>query len=119
MKIRDYEISDYPRIKELADKYKINLPYEGKLIVAEDKNGEIKAFANIRLVPMIEPFISENTMIGNKLWNYIEEKTRKGGVKITRCFTESKNEGLFKRLGFYRIFNKHCFMEKSYNQEVQ
>lgn len=111
MIIRDYKNSDYEAITELANKYKISLPSEGKIIVAENSKGKIVAFANIRPVIFIEPFIGENPLVGYQLWEYIKEKSIKGKIKIIRCFAEPKHFKLFRKLGFKRVFNKKIPME--------
>jgi hypothetical protein len=119
MKIRDYIDSDSEKVKELAERNSLSLPAEGKIIIAEDDNGEIKSFVNVRLVTMIEPMVSENPVIGKKLFDYVEEKIKGSGIKILRCFAEEKNVNLFKKLGFYECFGDHKILEKNYYSEVK
>lgn len=115
MTIREAKIEDMEQIETLAEKYGLSVPYDGKLIVAED-NGVIKAFVNIRIVTMIEPFISESPTIGKKLWDYIERKIQKKQFPIIRCFTKQKNEKLFTKLGFSKVFESEITMEKIYRE---
>jgi len=63
---------------------------------------------------MIEPMVSENPIVAVKLWNYVEEKIKKGGIKVVRCFADTKKEKTYKKVGFYRIFKKMLFLEKNY-----
>jgi len=114
-KIRDYILeNDSSKIKEFSEKYGLFVPEEGKIIIAEDNNGEIKAIANLRYVLMIEPFISENPMTGKKLFDWIENKIKEAGIKIIRCYANDKNAGLFKKIGFYEVFENHKILEKNY-----
>jgi len=109
--IRDYLPEDLDQIKKLAEKYKINLPIEGKVIVSVTNSGKIEGFIVLRNVLMIEPFICENPIMANKLWDYVKEKVESGGVKIIRCFAQPRHEKLYKKLGFYRIFKEFKSME--------
>lgn len=111
MTIREAKQEDLEQILKLADKHGISIPSEGKIIVAETTTGIIAGFVNIRPVIMIEPFICDNPLGAEKLWEYIKKKSEKGGVKILRCFAQEKHLKLFKRLGFYRIFQKHISLE--------
>jgi N-acetylglutamate synthase-like GNAT family acetyltransferase len=111
MTVRDAKKEDLEQIKKIADKNGITIPKEGKLIVAETKTGSIAGFVNIRPVFMIEPFICENPLGADRLWEYIQEKSKEGQVKILRCFAQEKHLRLFKKLGFYRIFKKHIPLE--------
>lgn len=111
MRIRDAKIEDLEQIEELAKKHDLGLPSEGKIIVAETEDGKIEGFVNLRSVVMIEPFICENPLAANKLWEYVKDKSEKGNVKIIRCFAQPKHESLFKRLGFYGIFTKEIPLE--------
>lgn len=106
--------NDSNKINEFEKKYNITFPKEGKLIIAEDNNGQIKAIANLRFVLMIEPFISENAIIGKKLWDYIENYIKEKGIKIIRCFANEKNAKIFKKAGFYECFENHKILEKNY-----
>jgi hypothetical protein len=118
MKIRDYIESDFEKVKELAERNGLSFPSEGKIILAEDDNGEIKSFINVRLVTFIEPMASENPVIGKKLFDYVEKKIKEKGIKIIRCFAEEKNVNLFKKLGFYECFGDHKILEKNFYSEV-
>ena len=111
MTVRDANKADLDQIKKLAEKNGITIPDEGKLIVAETKEGTITGFVNIRPVFMIEPFICENPLGADRLWEYIQEKSQEGQIKILRCFAQEKHLSLFKKLGFYRIFQKHIPLE--------
>jgi N-acetylglutamate synthase-like GNAT family acetyltransferase len=111
MIVRDAKEEDLDQIKKLADKNGITIPNEGKLIVAETTTGAIVGFVNIRPVFMIEPFICDNPFGSRKLWEHIQRKSKEGQVKILRCFAQEKHLGLFKKLGFYRIFQKHIPLE--------
>lgn len=102
---------DNEQIEKLAEKHGLNLPGEGTVIVAENKEGEITAFVNIRAVLMIEPFVSDTPFASEKLWEHIQTKTQLGGFKILRCFAQERHISLFEKLGFYRIFEKHIPME--------
>ena len=114
--IRQAKEEDLTQVRELAEKHKLPLPAEGNLIVAVTVSGKVEAFANIRPVFTIEPFVCENSLAGKKLWDYIENRTRKSSIKILRCFIEQKNEKLLKKLGFYRIFKKSLTMEINFYQ---
>lgn len=109
--IRYAEAKDFAKIKELAHKHAISLPQDGSYIVVENSEGEIKAFANMRGVIMIEPFISTSPQTSRKLWNYISKTSQSRGVKILRCFTQEKNVKLLSKLGFYRAFKNLIPME--------
>lgn len=119
MKIRDYiPEKDYEQVKKLAEKYKLNIPKDGKIIIVENNNGEIKSFVNLRLVLYAEPFVSESPIYGKELWDYIEKKIEEKGIKIIRCFTKGKNLELFKKLGFYEAFGDQTALEKNFYSEV-
>ena len=111
MKTRDAKIEDLEQIEALAKKHKLSLPSEGKIIVVETEEGKIEGFVNLRSVVTIEPFICENPLAANKLWEHIRDRSEKGNVKIIRCYAQPKHVSLFKRLGFYRIFEKWNSME--------
>jgi len=110
MIVRKAKDKDMGRIKQLAEKNNLSLPDEGLVVVVE-ADDKIEAFANIRAVLMIEPFVSENPIASKKLWEHIKTKTQLGGFKILRCFAQEKDKNLFGKLGFYRIFEKHIPME--------
>jgi N-acetylglutamate synthase-like GNAT family acetyltransferase len=118
MKIREYIETDYERAKEFAERNGLSFPKEGKMLIAEDDNGEIKSILNVRLVTMIEPMISENPVIGKKLFDYVEEKIKGKGIKIIRCFSGEKNIELYEKLGFYECFENHKILEKNFYSEV-
>ena len=113
--IRDAEIKDMEQINALAEKYGLSVPSEGKLLVAEE-NGVIKAFVNVRFVTFITPFVSENPVIGKKLWDYVDDRLRKSGIKLVQCFTKEKNVNLFEKLGFNKVFGDQAIMEKIYRE---
>ncbi len=112
MTIREYKIEDSEQIKDLAMKYNLNLPADGKIIVAESSLGKIVGFVCVRLVPMITPFVSENSLMGKQLFDYIENKLKEKNYPLIQCYVEEKNRGLLEKLGFCRIFPKHLIMEK-------
>lgn len=111
MIVRDAKPEDQEQIEELAKKYGLDLPSEGKIVVAETDEGEIKAFVNLRSVIFVEPFVAENPMLGKKLWDYLKYKSNEGGIKIMRCFAKTENQKLYEKLGFYEIFNDMKAME--------
>jgi len=111
MKIRAGKQEDLEQLMKLAEKHNILLPGEGTIFVAETEAGKIEGFVNMRSVMMIEPFICENPLVANKIWEYIKERSEKGNIKILRCFAQKKHTKLFKRLGFYRIFAKNIPLE--------
>ena len=114
MRTRDYKVEDFEQVKSLAEKHGLNLPSDSKIIVAESNTGKIEGFVALRSVLMIEPMVSENPIVAVKLWNYVEEKIKKGGIKVVRCFADTKKEKTYKKVGFYRIFKKMLFLEKNY-----
>lgn len=118
MQIREATIEDIPRLKELAEKYGLNLPDfgDGTIVLAESNEGKITDFIMIRGVYFLEPVVSENPLALNKLWKYVNDKSVEKGVKILRCFAQPKDVSLLKRIGFYRIFKKHIPMETNFYQ---
>jgi N-acetylglutamate synthase-like GNAT family acetyltransferase len=119
MIIREAKPEDTEELKSLAEKYKIDVPGDGKIVLAESSSGKIEAFVNIRPVFMIEPFVCENPLIGAKLWDYIARKSTIGGIKILRCYAQEKHLKLFKKLGFYRVFKKYIPMEINFFNNTQ
>lgn len=112
MKIRQIKTQrDLEQVKVLAERYGLNLPSEGTVIVVENNAGEIVAFANMRGVIMIEPFVSASPQASLHLWKHIYNESRNRGVKILRCFAKERDIKLFTKLGFYRIFEKNIPME--------
>lgn len=118
MTIRGYVDSDYQEIKALAEKYNINLPIEGKVIVAVDDNNKVVSFMIMRGIMMIEPFIGENSLANKHLFDKFEWLMNISDVKIVRCNIEKKNIKLLEKLGFYRVFEKHVQMEKNYERNI-
>lgn len=112
MKIRERRSEDTRQIIALAERHQMDIPEGGKLILAENDKGEIKAMVNVRLVMMIEPFISESPAASVKLWNDVEAKIKEKGIRLVRCFTDGKNEKLFNKVGFFRVFRDKIIMEK-------
>lgn len=117
MIIREYISKDRERIAELTEKYGLSVPKDSKIIVAENSKGVVEGFVSVRPVLFIEPMISENPIIAVKLWNYVEEKMKEGGIKIIRCFAPQDKLKTYKKLGFYRIFNKMFALEKIIDSE--
>ncbi len=113
MQIRDAKEEDLPRLQELADKYKLNLPDvgEGTIVLAESNSGKITDFLMIRGVYFLEPVVSENPLAMYQLWKYVSQKSKEHNIKIMRCFAQPKHFNLLKRIGFYRIFKKYIPME--------
>lgn len=117
MKIREAKTEDIQTLNEMAVKYKLDLPPDGTVIVAETNSGKIEAFAILRGVYFVEPLISENPLATKDLWDYIKEKSIKKNVRILRCFAEPKHFKLLKKIGFYQVFEKKIPMEINfYNQ---
>ena len=100
-----------------AEKFGIDLPKDGTLVIAESNTGKVEGLFNIRTVFMIEPFICENPLIASKLWNFIATKSTLGGVKIMRAFVKEKNIKLLEKLGFYRVFKKHMIYEINFYEK--
>jgi hypothetical protein len=111
--IKQYNPNDFDKITEYAESKGFNLPPEGILYIAEDK-GEIKGLCNIRFVAMIEPFISDSPQVSKQLFDNMEFMLRQNNVKIVRAFTKDVNDGLLKKLGFYKIKEDENFYEKNY-----
>ncbi len=119
MIIRNYiPEKDGDEVRELADKHKLNVPIDSKIIVAESNTGKIEGFVSIRPVMFIEPMVSDNPITAVKLWNYVEKKMKDGGIKVIRCFAEPKHEKTYKKLKFYRVFKKMLALEKNFYSEV-
>ena len=118
MTIRNYENKDREQVEKLAEKYGFPFPEDGKIIVAEDGNGNIKAFTCIRFVATIEPFIGESSFAGKQLFDFMEERLIEGKVPIVRCFTKKENVKLFEKLGFYKVYESEIPLEKNYYREV-
>lgn len=114
MKIREYKPEDYDKVKDLAEKHNLNLPSEGKIILAEDDEGRIVSFINFRMVLFIEPFVSENPLAGKKLFDEAEKRIKEGNLRIVRCFTDVNNKELLEKLGFYEINELLVPFEKNY-----
>lgn len=108
--IIDYTEKYYEEVKELAMKHNLDLPSEGKMLLGLDESGKVKSLSIIRMVPTIEPMISENPIVGNELWNHIKERS-KGQLKILRCFAKEEHIGLYKKLGFTEVFEGYTPME--------
>lgn len=104
-------MEDTEQVKALCEKYKINMPTEGKIIVVEE-NGIIKSFVCMKYVMMISPFVSESPVYSKWLYNFLEERIKENNIPIVECFIEKHNEGLLNKLGFQRIFPDHLIMEK-------
>ena len=111
MEIRQAIQKDWEQIEQLAKEQGISLPKDGTYIVAVNDNGNIRAFANMRGVIMIEPFISASPQASQKLWNHIAGVASEKGIKILRCFAKEKDVKLFTKLGFYKVFKKMIPME--------
>ena len=82
MKIREYIETDYERVKEFTERNGLSFPAEGKMLIAEDDNGEIKSICGVRYVLFIEPSISGHPVYGKKLFDHIEKKIKEDGVPI-------------------------------------
>jgi N-acetylglutamate synthase-like GNAT family acetyltransferase len=118
MVIRVSESSDIDQINELAEKYGLDVPHDGTLVVAEDSEGSIKAFVNLRPVMMVSPFVAENPVMGKKLYDYCEEKLKQNNYSLLQCYVEPYNKGLLEKLGFKQIFSEHIIMEKLLAKET-
>lgn len=116
MKINKYNCNK--KIQDIAKEHNIEVPEEGLFYVAEGDNGEIGALVGLRIVVNIEPFISKNPLMGKKLWDSVKQMLISNGIKILRCYAKPEHVELYKKLGFYEIFNEYKPMEINfYNKE--
>jgi len=111
MKVRQATQEDWEQIVKLANESEILLTKEGTYLVAVNDNGNVRAFANMRGVIMIEPFVSASPQASDKLWKHISTEAMQKNIKIIRCFVKENNVNLFTKLGFYKIFKKLIPME--------
>ena len=111
MKVRIAVKDDIPSVGKLAGNNNLSIPQEGILVIAEE-NGEIKAFANIRIVAFIEPMASKSPFASKLLFDFVTEKLKVGGHRILRAFIKEENSGLLKKLGFGQVFEDYQSFEK-------
>jgi N-acetylglutamate synthase-like GNAT family acetyltransferase len=113
MTIRKYIDGDFEQIKKLAVSYNLNLPeFFSNCYVAVDKDDKIIAFAVIRYVPMIEPFISDNSLAGKRLFDMMIKELKENKMNLVcRCNIEPENKDLLEKLGFEQVFEDSIQME--------
>lgn len=114
MKIREFKTEDLEQLVGLAQQHNLLLPPDGMVNVAEDNEGNAVGMMLVRMVPMIEPFICTNPLIGKKLFDTtIQQLARTDGYRgVIRCNANKKDVELYKKLGFYEVFNNCVIMEK-------
>ncbi len=115
MKIREFREGDFQELNELAKRNGLELPPDGKLILAEDELGKIVAFCVVRPVLVIEPFCAENSLSGKKLWDQLEWAMNTSDIKTVRAnLIDEKNIELLEKLGFERVLEGQIQMQKLY-----
>jgi len=112
MKVRSYISSDEDQIQELAKKHDIAVPEYGELLVAEDNDGKIVGIINLRTVIMIEPFISDNPMATEKLFDEAMLRLKIKRAPIIRAFIKDNNLDLTEKVGFNEVFKEEKIVEK-------
>lgn len=112
MKLREATLQDMPELKDMALKYEIDFPEDARILIAENDEGEIKAFAALRPMVQITPFISENPLIGKKLFDHMQDYLQSFHYPMVQCFTDPENKDLFTKLGFQQVFDDKIIMEK-------
>lgn len=120
MEIREFKTEDLEQLVTLAQQHNLLLPSSGFVNIAEGSNGII-GMMQVRLVATIEPFICTNPIAAKKLFETTMEqlKTMLKDETIIRCFAKPQHVDLYKKLGFYKVFNNHIIMEKGLHNDIQ
>jgi citrate lyase synthetase len=105
-------IKEIEAVNNLAYKYEIDVPIDATIIVAIDENDEVKAFVGLRPIINITPFVSNNPMIGKKLFDHAISYMKDNNCPLVQCVTDPKNEALFKKLEFSKIYDGKIIMER-------
>jgi len=112
MIIRTYKNTDEEQIQELAKKHGILLPDDGYMLIAEDSDGRIVGYINIRTVPMIEPLISENPIVSKKLMDEAIMHLKTVRSQIIRGIVGDEVKDLAIKDGFEHVFEGKHIVEK-------
>lgn len=105
-------IEEIEAVNKLAAKYNITVPADARIIIAVNDEGEIRAFAGLRPVITVTPFVSENPRMGKELFDHAEGYMKSLGYPLVQCITDPENEGLFNKLEFAKVFEGKIIMEK-------
>ena len=95
-----------------AKEHELTIPENALVLFAEDDESKVKGVIALKTVIMIEPLISDNSMVSNNLWRMAHGIALSKGVDIVRANTEPKNKGLYEKVGFKQILEGQIIMEK-------
>ncbi len=111
MNIRLGQKKDMEQVRALSEKYNLNLPGDGVLMVAENE-GKIWGYTILRPLVMIEPFVSESITASKRLYEVIHQMLEIENAHILRCNIKKENKNLLSKLGFTQVFENLIQMEK-------
>jgi hypothetical protein len=113
MNYRPYKEDDFERLRQYCSYAGIALPDKGShLYIAVDKENNICGIIGVKQEIFIEPLISDNPLIANKLYEDIIRNIEISGFKKVRCICNPKFEKLFGKKGFRKIEENKIIMEK-------
>lgn len=109
---RPVKQEDVEDIKLLCDKNKIGYPHPESFILIAEEGGKVIGFTGLVNLTFIEPFISENPLVANNLYNQalgilINQKT-----KNVFCYCDKEKQELFEKFGFVVMEKEKLIMRK-------
>jgi len=112
MKYRKYKQEDEFQVTLLCREYEIEVP-TGFILVAEDDDGKIIGIISMKAEIFIEPLISKNPMVTNKLFSMMEGILLRENIPEVKCICDKDKEDLFNRVGFEVVENNKLIMKKN------
>lgn len=109
---RPVKQEDVEDIKFLCDKNKIGYPHLDSFVLIAEEDGRVIGFTGLVNLTFIEPFISENPIVANNLFNQalgilINQKT-----KNVFCYCDKERAELFEKVGFTVMETEKLIMRK-------
>lgn len=102
--VRLARIEDKTQIKRYCEEHHFIFPNADSLYLAEDANNTIVGIGGLEIVVKIEPFIADNPIIANRLYEELHKILVHAETKRVECFTPNDKmpqlKKLYAKLGF-------------------
>ena len=117
MNYRLVKVEDLEQIKELCESHNIRVPYNSNVVFVAEDGDKIVGVVGLKYMPMIEPIISDNSVVAVTLFHMIEAALALQGAQSAICLVkDEKNIKTFQHAGFDITDESMTVMEKYYNR---
>lgn len=107
------------KVEEYCEQHDITfVDIKDKTVYVAFDGDKVCGLIGMRNVVTIEPLIADNALVANSLFRMAEGVILNEGIDIVRFFTDKKNEELFNKENFNKVFDDKIIMEKHYGWSI-